>query len=117
MDTRKRAFPQLPLLLVLTLLLALTLPAVTHAQPAAAPCRDFPETGHWLCHGFRDYWEQFGGLAIFGYPLSDEFVDPATGRVTQWFERARFEWHPGVWPERFDVLLTRLGAEAIEATS
>ena len=29
----------------------------------------------------------------------------------QWFERARFEWHPGVWPERYDVLLGLLGRE------
>lgn len=50
-------------------------------------------------------------MPIFGYPLTDEFVDPATGRVTQWFERARFEWHPGTWPERYDVLLGRLGSE------
>ncbi|MCM8747802.1 polysaccharide deacetylase family protein [Thermomicrobiaceae bacterium CFH 74404] len=73
--------------------------------------RYFPETGHWVSHGFLRYWERFGGLAIYGYPLTEEYVDPATGRVTQWFERARFEWHPGAWPARYDVLLGRLGAE------
>jgi hypothetical protein len=88
--------------------------AGSRSAPHAAArqgCVYFRETGHWLCHGFRAYWERFGGLAIFGYPITDEFVDPATGRVTQWFERARFEWHPGVWPERFDVLLGLLGRE------
>ncbi len=86
--------------------------------PAPAPgpipggnCTVFPETGHSLCGGFRAYWEAFGGLAIFGYPITEEFVDPATGRVTQWFERARFEWHPGAFPERYDVLLGLLGRE------
>jgi len=32
----------------------------------------------------------------------------------QYFERQRFEWHPGKWPERFDVLLGRLGAQLLE---
>jgi hypothetical protein len=30
----------------------------------------------------------------------------------QWFERARFEWHPGN-PDQYKVLLGRLGAEAM----
>uniref|UniRef100_A0A7C3APJ9 Uncharacterized protein n=1 Tax=Thermorudis sp. TaxID=1969470 RepID=A0A7C3APJ9_9BACT len=68
-----------------------------------------------MCHGFRAYWEQFGGLALFGYPLTDEFVDPEAGIVTQWFERARFEWHPGGYPERHDVLLGLLGRELVAA--
>ncbi len=108
--------------LALALVLGLTLSSVSlvaprgyaeHRAAAQEPCLDFPETGHRVCHGFRFYWEQFGGLAIFGYPLTDEFVDPATGRVTQWFERARFEWHPGRYPERHDVLLGLLGRELV----
>ncbi len=83
-------------------------------------CRFFPNQhdasmGFNVCNGFRAYWEQYGGLAVFGYPLSQEYVDPRTGVVTQYFERARFEWHPGAWPERYDVLLGRLGAEWIAA--
>ncbi len=73
--------------------------------------RYFPETGHWVSHGFLAYWEQFGGLPVFGYPLTEEYRDPQTQLVTQWFERARFEWHPGAWPARYDVLLGRLGVE------
>jgi len=73
-------------------------------------CTYFPETGRSLCAGFRAYWEQFGGLAVYGYPISGEFVD-GSGHTVQWFERARFEWHPGQWPERYDVLLGRVGAE------
>jgi hypothetical protein len=81
-----------------------------------ASCRFFPNefepsVGFNVCNGFRAYWEQFGGLAVFGYPMSQEYVDPRTGFVTQYFERARFEWHPGAAPGRYDVLLGRLGAE------
>jgi peptidoglycan/xylan/chitin deacetylase (PgdA/CDA1 family) len=81
-------------------------------------CTYFPQTGHTLCHGFRGYWERFGGLAIFGFPISQEFreVNPDTGNVyvVQYFERQRFEWRPGEWPERYDVMLGRLGAHLLE---
>ncbi|MDI3341195.1 MAG: excalibur calcium-binding domain-containing protein [Sphaerobacter sp.] len=86
--------------------------------PAPAPeppCTFYPETGHSLCGGFRQYWRTFGGLAVYGFPITDEFVDPTTGRMTQWLERARFEWHPGSWPERFDVQLGLLGNELATA--
>ena len=81
------------------------------AQPAEpkAGCIFFPQTQHNLCAGFRSYWENFGGLATFGYPVTEEFVE--NGLTVQYFERARFEWHPGVWPERYDVLLGLLGRD------
>ena len=75
----------------------------------------FDETGMTLQGGFLAYWRAFGGLAIFGYPLTEEFVDKESGRTMQYLERARFEHHPGAWPERFDVLLGRLGAERLDA--
>ena len=53
----------------------------------------FPQTGHWLGHGFLHYWSQFGDLPTFGYPISEEVVE--NGLTVQYFERARFEWHPG----------------------
>ena len=87
-------------------------PAPAPAQPKPG-CLYFPETGHNVCAGFRAFWEHFGGLAIFGYPLTEEYRDPETGLTTQWFERARFEWHPGTYPERHDVLLGLLGRELV----
>ncbi len=61
---------------------------------------------------FRDYWEQHGGLAQFGYPLTEEFMEVSStdGRpyTTQYFERARFEYHPEN-PPPYDVLLGLLG--------
>ncbi len=86
--------------------------ALAPAQPKPG-CRYFPETQHNLCAGFRAYWETYGGLLEFGFPLTEEFVDPVLGRTVQWFERARFEWHPGVIPARFDVLEGRVGAELL----
>ena len=89
-----------------------------------ANCTFFAETGHRLCAGFKAYWQSHGlefsdagvsyreSLALFGYPLSEEFIDPASGLVVQYFERARFEYHPGN-AEPYKILLTRLGADVI----
>lgn len=86
----------------------------------AQSARYFPETGHWVAHGFLRYWEQFGGLPIFGYPLTGELTEvceDGQSRTVQYFERAVFEWHPDK-PEladRYYVLLRRLGAAAARA--
>ncbi len=62
---------------------------------------------------FREYWEQQGGLYQFGYPLAPGFPEVAADGKTYWvqyFERARFEWHPEN-PAPYDVLLGLLGNE------
>ena len=84
------------------------------AQPAAAKsdCTYFPATQHNLCGGFLAYWNKFGGLAVFGMPLTEEFQE--NGVTVQYFERERFEWHPGVYPSHFDVLLGLLGNEVTQ---
>ena len=71
--------------------------------------RFFPETGHSLAYGFLDYWQRHGGLYVFGYPISEEFTE--NGLTVQYFERARFEWHPEHRGTEFEVLLGRLGAD------
>src|SRR5438045_4701157 len=64
---------------------------------AAAPARAATDvtyvsaTGHYLRGVFRDFWDKNGALANFGYPLTEEYIDPKTNRVYQYFERARFE--------------------------
>jgi hypothetical protein len=51
----------------------------------------YKETGHYVRGVFRDFWDKNGGLPNFGLPLTEEYFDPQTGRVFQYFERARFE--------------------------
>src|SRR5215203_5893985 len=53
---------------------------------------DFPQTGHSVESPFFPYWEVQGGLPIFGYPLTDQFVEG--GYRVQYFERQRLEHHP-----------------------
>jgi peptidoglycan/xylan/chitin deacetylase (PgdA/CDA1 family) len=77
-----------------------------------ANCTFYPETGHRLCFAFRDYWLANGGLAIFGYPISEEFDE--NGHTVQYFERARMEWHQDKLPP-WNVLLGHLGLQAMEA--
>lgn len=48
-------------------------------------------TGHYMRGVFRDFWDKHGGLANFGHPITEEYTDPQTGRIYQYFERARFE--------------------------
>ncbi len=73
--------------------------------------RYFAETGHNTRAGFRDYWERNGGLAQFGYPLTEEIREQLEdGRVytVQYFERARFEYHPENRAP-YDILLGQFG--------
>jgi len=75
--------------LALALLLG-SLPALR----AQSDVRYFPETQHTLRGAFRVFWEANGGVEIFGFPITEEFTGP-NGRITQWFERARFELAQG----------------------
>jgi hypothetical protein len=73
----------------------------------------FPETGKRLGGIFLGYWQEHGGLAQQGYPISDEFaeisdLDGKSYRV-QYFERAVFEHHPELAGTPFEVLLSQLG--------
>ena len=84
------------------------------ADPPAAPIPGqvhFPETGHNLGDGFLAYWQANGGLPQFGYPISEVFEerleDGKTYRV-QYFERARFEYHPENQAP-YDILLGQFG--------
>jgi hypothetical protein len=59
--------------------------------------------------GFLSYWRRGGGLLVFGYPLSGEIVED--GRIVQYFERARFEYHPENLGKEGQVMLSLLGTE------
>lgn len=91
----------------------ITLAGAFDSAAARSDCRYFPETGHNLCGAFREYWERRGGLAIYGYPISEEFVElnPQEGKsyTVQYFERNRFEYHPELAGTQYEVLLGLLG--------
>ncbi|MBX6343264.1 MAG: hypothetical protein IRY97_12455, partial [Thermomicrobiaceae bacterium] len=57
-----------------------------------ARCRYFGETRLPLCDGFLAFWERYGGLMTFGYPISPEITEG--GRTVQYLERTKLEYHP-----------------------
>ena len=87
-----------------------------------ANCTFYDATGHRLCFGFRSYWGDNGGLPNFGYPLSEEFDErnqpPPAGdgqiHTVQYFERARFEYHPEYQGTKYETLLGLLGTEYLQ---
>ncbi len=85
------------------------------APTAPVPPQDgythFVETGHNVGPRFGSYWRANGGLAQFGYPLSELFeqrLEDGNAYLVQYFERARFEYHPENAPP-YDVLLGQFG--------
>ncbi|HEY8601708.1 MAG TPA: beta-galactosidase, partial [Thermomicrobiales bacterium] len=88
------------------------------ATPLSTPGTTFAaSTGHNLGGIFRQWWEGYGGLERFGYPLSEEFRErnDADGReyTVQYFERARFEYHPEAADTANEVQLGQLGRERL----
>lgn len=87
-------------------------------------CQFFDTTRHAVCEPFLAYWHNHGildtrldafqrSLALFGFPLTEPAMETNSSGdrvLTQWFERARFEYHPNN-PPGFQVLLGRLGAD------
>jgi hypothetical protein len=78
----------------------------------------FAETGHNLTGKFLAKWQSSGGLPIYGYPISEPFMErsKADGKtyLVQYFERNRFEYHPELAGTPFEVQLGLLGSELLD---
>ncbi len=92
--------------------------AVEAALAGGGECRTFPATGKQVCGPFLRYWDQHGALAQQGQPRTPTFweLNPTDGKryQVQYFERARFEYHPE-HAAPYDVLLGLLGREQYRA--
>src|SRR5437016_1086366 len=84
-------------------------PSALGAPVSDAPSRYFPETGYAVSGSFLDYWNARGGLFSFGYPITEPTEE--NGLQVQYFERARFEYHPENAGTRYEVLLGALGTQ------
>ena len=90
-------------------------PLIERVEPLNLPDGQsvyFDETGHNIRHGFLRYFNTHGGVAAFGLPLTEEFVEH--GRTVQYFERARFEYHPELAGTPYETQLGLLN-EALTA--
>lgn len=101
------------------------------ASGPKAGCTWFSESKHNLCDqvtgaGFKTHWRTHGlkdprmsaysrSLMRFGYPLTEATMEVnSEGKqvLTQWFQRARLEWHPDQ-PEPLKVRETLLSATLV----
>lgn len=67
----------------------------------------FPQTGQLIAPEFTQYWIEKGGLERFGYPISRPIM--VRGYLSQFFERAVFEYHPEYAGTPNEVLLSLVG--------
>jgi hypothetical protein len=69
-------------------------------------CRTYSQTGYAVCFTFLEFFDKYGGVAQFGYPISPfEYHDNV---LVQYFEKARLEWQP--WrPDGQRVVVSDLG--------
>lgn len=82
-------------------------------RATAATERCFAEVPFCIREPFLSYWEKNGGLAVFGFPLTDvipnETVEGSWVGRTQWFERDRLEDHGSA-----GIMAGRMGARVLE---
>ena len=110
---RSRTSSILPAILLLASTVLAIAGTMVTPQPAAAAAPEivyFPVTGHHVSEPFISTWRKLGGLATFGYPLSEAVVDPDSGLTVQYFERERFEYHPENAGTEYEVLFALLGS-------
>jgi hypothetical protein len=81
---------------------------VISSQPGLSACQFFSQSGYQICYAFLDYYLKNGSIQQFGYPISE--VELQDGRMVQYFQRARFEWHPDR-PSGKRVVLTDIGLQ------
>jgi hypothetical protein len=93
-------------------LLLAVLPAANVSAQSGDRC--FAETGFCMSGRIREYWEQNGGLSVFGLPIGPQQAETIEGKSfqVQRFERNRLELHPEN-ARPFDVLLGRLGVDRL----
>lgn len=92
----------------LLLLLPLLLPGRGSANAQAQDYEYFDETGHNVQGEFLQFYQQASNpTLIYGYPVTEEFT-ASEGLQIQYFQRARFELHPGLEEGR-RVVATDLG--------
>lgn len=78
--------------------------------PASQASRFYPATGFSVGGAFLQFFDKYGGVRIFGYPISSELAE--SGMTVQYFERQRFEYHKEAVGTPYEVLLGALGVEA-----
>ncbi len=74
----------------------------------------FPATGHTVSGEFWTFYQSIENADyVLGAPITEQFSDAKSGRVIQYFQRARFEYYPENAADQ-RVLLTAVGSFVME---
>ncbi len=96
--------------LALLFILCLLAAPGSWAGAQAGEIEYFPQTGHNLQGDFLSFYRSsLDPTTLYGYPITEQFTS-RDGRQVQYFQRARFEFHPEL-PDGQRVQLTGLGRE------
>ncbi|NJP05515.1 MAG: hypothetical protein HC837_07795 [Chloroflexaceae bacterium] len=91
---------------------------VQYDPPVQPGGQMFEMTGHTLRGAFLHYWQNNDGLRRFGYPITEELIEPQFGtglpRVVQYFDRVRFEHFPEYSGSNSEIYLGRLGETMLQ---
>src|SRR4051794_8038173 len=112
---RKLLFrPAVGVLSAVLLLILSVMSPLQRAQAQDTLCFNVPGITNCISGRFREYWQQNGGLPVFGYPITAQANEqtPQGTFLTQYFERNTFELHPEKAPP-YDVLLGLLGTQLL----
>lgn len=105
----------LVLLAIMSAVVVSGVSAVPQQGPDGETCKYFPETQRHVCGEFLTFFNTRGKLAVFGYPLTQAYDEPALGLRVQYFQRARMELHP-YQQEPYTVQLGLLTDELLAET-
>lgn len=116
-DTARQQWQPLPTHNRVRLLIGATQHLGLFAVIAATPpsrdlengLRYYYTTGKYVGFAFKEYFDTHGGLERLGIPVTNEFQ--RAGRTIQYFEKARFEYHPHLATTPAAVTLGLLGDE------
>jgi hypothetical protein len=94
------------LLILVGLIAGRSIPAIAQQQTS----REFPESGHMVVGEFLAFYQSVSDpLLLYGFPITEEFVDPTSNLRMQYFQKARFELHEDA-PAGQRVQISRLGS-------
>ncbi len=86
------------------------------ATATPTPTVAFPQTGYSVSFGFLQFFQAHGGVNVFGYPISQELPEigpDGQSHTVQYFQRARFEYHPEFNGTPYEVELGLLGDQIL----
>jgi hypothetical protein len=99
------------LVLLISVLLALSLQSASAQEQGSFY---FPESGHYVTGEFHDfYFANPEARLLYGFPITEAYIDAKTGNLVQYFENVRFEYIAANPPGN-RVQITALGQQLYE---